>query len=121
MLKNSKTLLVIVLLCCLTNCVQKTSHKTVIFILKVDGIKNIKSVGVRGKDKPLSWDSNFDLVPIKKDSIYKATVSYNTGYKFTEVKFVVDGEFELRNDSNRKINFSEKDTIIFYAEFNKVK
>lgn len=120
MLKKFKPLAAILLLCLLTNCVQKTSHKTVIYILKINGMKNVKSVGIRGKDKPLNWDTNFNLLPIKKDSSYKATVSYDTGYKFTEVKFVVEGEFELKNNANRRINFSDKDTTVFYAEFNKL-
>jgi len=43
-----------------------------------------------------------------------------TGYKFTEVKFTVNDEFELKGKDNRRINFSEKDTTYYKAFFDKV-
>ena len=38
----------------LTSCVQKSYKKTVVFTLDASEIKNIKKVGLRGNDKPLS-------------------------------------------------------------------
>lgn len=44
-----------------------------------------------------------------------------TAYKFTEVNFVVDGEFELKEGQNRKVIFNNKDTTVYRVEFNKIK
>jgi hypothetical protein len=104
----------------LTNCVQKSGVKTVIVKLHVNGIKNIQSVGLRGNDQPLSWDYDMELVPLAKDSIYTATFSILTGYKFTEAKFTVNGQFELNESDNRKIIFSENDTTVYEAVFDRV-
>lgn len=104
----------------LTNCVQNSSVKTVVVKLHVNGIKNIQSVGIRGNDQPLSWDYDMELVPSQKDSIYAATFSILTGYKFTEAKFTVNGQFELNESDNRKIIFSEKDTTVYEAIFDRV-
>lgn len=101
----------------LVSCVQKSSKKTVILKLNVQDIKNIQSVGIRGNDKPLSWNYDFELKPIIKDTLYGATFSVNTGYKFTEAKFTVNGQFELNEKSNRRIFFSENDTTIYKAKF----
>lgn len=103
----------------LTSCVQKTFKKTIVFTIDVSEIKNIKKVGIRGNDKPLSWDYDTEMKVIKKDSIYEITTTFETGYKFTEVKFVVNDNFEFQNEDNRRIVFSEKDTTYFKAKFNK--
>lgn len=100
-----------------TGCVQKSSNKTIVLKLDVKGIKNIQSVGIRGNDKPLSWDYDMELKPVIKDTLYTATFSLVTGYKFTEAKFTVNGQYELNNQENRKIFFSDKDTTIYQAKF----
>lgn len=102
-----------------TSCVQKTYRKTVVYMLDVSDIKNVKKVGVRGNDKPLSWDYDTEMKEIKKDSLFQIAISGETGYKFTEVKFVVNDTFELQNEGNRRIFFSETDTTFFKAKFNK--
>jgi hypothetical protein len=99
------------------SCVQKAYDKTVLYKLHTNGFSNIKSVGVRGGDKPLNWENDSPLAAVK-DSLYETAVTYHTGYKFTEVKFVVNNDFELKNKSNRRIVFSEKDTTIYEAAFN---
>lgn len=43
----------------------------------------------------------------------------NTGYLFTEIKFVVNGEIELENKGNRKITFNTKDTVRYEAQYNR--
>jgi len=111
-------LLFIVLLT--VSCVQKSYKRTVVFTLDVSKIKNIKKVGIRGNDKPLSWDNDMEMDVLKKDSLYQITITGETGYKFTEVKFVVNDTFELQNKNNRKVYFDEKkDTTFYKATFNK--
>ncbi len=102
------------------SCVQKTFKKTVVFTLDVSEIKNCKSVGIRGNDQPLSWDKDLKMKEIKKDSLFEITVSGETAFQFTEVKFVVNGVFELQNNNNRRIYFDkEKDTTYYKAKFNR--
>lgn len=101
-----------------TACVQKTYDKTVVYTLKTEALKNIQTVGIRGNDKPINWDNDLPLTAIKPDSLYRTTVTYKTGYKFTEVKFVVDGEFELQNAPNRKVVFKDTDTTYYEITFN---
>ncbi len=60
------------------------------------------------------------MTAVIPDSLYKVVITYVTGYKFTEVKFVVNDEFELQDQSNRRIVFSDKDTTIYTAVFNKM-
>lgn len=116
-MKNNK-LLVLLIIFSLASCVQKSSKKTIIIKLNVEGIKNIQSVGIRGSEKPLSWDYDMELKPIIKDSLYTATFSLVTGYKFTEAKFTINGQFELNEKDNRKIIFSDKETTVYEAKFN---
>lgn len=120
-MKLNNYLLAILCTISLFACVQKSSKKTVIVKLNVAGIKNIQSVGIRGVDKPLSWDYDMELKPISKDSLYTVTFSLVTGYKFTEAKFTVNGQFELNEKGNRKIIFSNSDTTIYEAKFDVAK
>jgi len=108
----------IVLLC---SCVQKSYNKTVLYTLKVNNIKDIKSVGIRGNDKPLTWNTDYPLTLDKKDGLYRAYVTTKTGYLSTECKFVVNGEFEFAEKPNRKIMFNNNDTIVYHAVFNQEK
>ena len=102
-------------------CVQKASNKTVVYILHVNDSGNINSVGIRGRDKPLNWQNDFEMKMDKSDSTFRTTVTYLTGYKFTEAKFTVNNEFEFKNEDNRKIVFSDKDTTVYTASFNERK
>ncbi|MCZ8197897.1 MAG: hypothetical protein O9267_09850 [Flavobacterium sp.] len=117
-MKNIVTIIAIVFSLLMTSCVQKTYKKTVVFSLDVSEIKNVKKVGIRGNDKPLSWDYDTEMKEIKKDSLYQITITGETGYKFTEVKFVVNDTFEFQNEDNRRVLFSEKDTTFYNAKFN---
>ncbi len=101
-----------------TSCVQKSYEKTVVFTVDVSAIKDIKTVSLRGKEKPLNWRKGISMTPIKDDSLYTATVTFLTGYKFTEVKFVVNDEFELKDQDNRRVQYSGADTTIYKAVYN---
>lgn len=108
-----------VLLLFITNgCVQKAYKKTVVVTLTVPNMKDIKTVGIRGNGKPLNWDKDFEMKELVKDSIYTATATTVTGYKFAEIKFTVNGEFELKEQANRRLVFSEGDTTYYNAIFN---
>jgi hypothetical protein len=100
------------------SCVQKTYKKTVVLNLQVAGIKNVQTVGVRGEGAPLSWEKDFIMTPVVKDSLYTVTITGETGYKFSEIKFTVNSVFELEGKENRKVFFSEGDTTVYNAVFN---
>ena len=53
-MKNIVTIIAIAFSLLVTSCVQKTYKKTVVFTVDASEIKNVKKVGIRGKDKPLS-------------------------------------------------------------------
>ncbi|MFM9910214.1 MAG: hypothetical protein ACKVOW_12730 [Chitinophagaceae bacterium] len=116
-MKNNKLLIITMAILSLTSCVQKSSKKTIIVKLNVEGMKNVQVVGIRGNEKPLSWDYDLELKSIIKDTLYAATFSLVTGYKFTEAKFTVNGQFELNEKDNRKILFIDKDTTVYEAKF----
>jgi hypothetical protein len=101
----------------LVSCVQKSYNKTVTFTVDVSAVKNIQKVSIRGAQKPLNWRNDLVMTPIKKDSLYAATVTFLTGYKFTEIKFVVNDEFELKDKDNRRIVFNSTDTTTYSAVF----
>lgn len=102
----------------LNACVQKAYKRTVTFILHTEHINNIQTVGIRGAT-PLSWRKDTPMNVVKKDSLYTITLTGETGYKFTEIKFTINNEFELQGKDNRRIFFSDKDTTYYEATFNK--
>jgi hypothetical protein len=116
-MKNKLILATLITIIACSSCVQKTYKKTVVFTLTIKGIKDIKTVGIRGNGKPFSWDSDFEMKPIIKDSIYTATATTITGYKFAEVKFTINGEYELKEKPNRRVELSDKDTTYYNAVF----
>lgn len=111
-------LIITTLLIATTGCVQKAYKKTVVVTLNTAGKQNIQTVGIRGGGKPLSWREDLPMQPEVKDSLYTATVTAVTGYKFAEIKFTIDGEFELKEQPNRRVEFSEGDTTFYNAVFN---
>lgn len=114
---NSIVLLVLLLG---TGCVQKSYKRIVVFQLNTAGIPNIQTVGVRGEGNPLSWNADITMEPIVKDSLYSATITTISGYLFTEVKFTINGTFELKEADNRKVVFSKGDTTIYKAVFDQL-
>ncbi len=102
----------------LSACVQKTYTKTVVYTLRIKSKKPIITAGIRGSDNPLNWKSDLKMNIALPDSIYRAVVTYRTGYTFTEVKFVIDGVFELAEQPNRRVVFSNADTTFYQGTFN---
>ncbi|SHE95321.1 hypothetical protein [Chryseobacterium takakiae] len=112
--------LLFLITCCfiLTGCVQKAYKQTVIYTLKVPVQEEIKSVGIRGNDQPLSWDQDTELKKINNSDLYQTKVTFITGYKFTEVKFTVNGKYELQNMPNRRVEFKNSGVTHYNAVFN---
>lgn len=100
----------------LGSCVQPSRTVIVKAYLNTYGIDSVQSAGVRG-ERPLSWDADLQLTPIVEDSLYEGVFAVTTGYAFTEIKFVVNGQFESF-DGNRKVVFSKGDTTFYQAVFN---
>ena len=115
-MKTIKILLVTFVLLSASSCVQKTYTRKVNLTVDVSQIKNIKTVGIRG-EKPLDWDYDTPMIMVKKDSLYKATVIFETGYKFVDVKFTVNGDYELKDKPNRKVTFSNTGETNYNAIF----
>ncbi len=111
---------IILVLVSLTSCVQKSYNRKVTLFLDVSGNKDIKTVGIRGENKPFSWNEDVAMEVVKKDSLYKKTFEINTGRLCTELKFTINGEFELQDQENRKVYFNENGVTIYKAKFNTV-
>lgn len=105
-MKTTLTLAAILIL--MSGCVQKAYKRILIVTVDVSKIKHIKSVGIRGSGSPLSWETDYPMKEIVKDSLYKATIVTITGYSFTEAKCTVNGNFELQDKPNRRIYFETK-------------
>jgi hypothetical protein len=102
----------------LTSCVQKTKKHSITLLIDVSGMKDIKTVGIRGNDKPFSWDYDTEMEVVKKDSLYKKTYTFETGRLCTELKFTVNDEFELQDKDNRKVYFNQNGETVYKAKFN---
>ena len=118
-MKMTTTFIAFLVFICLTSCVQKTHLKIVVFRLNTTNMGAIEKVGIKGKDKPFSWDYATQMKTIKKDSLYELTTTFETGYNFTEIKFMVNDSLEFDNEENRRVVFSPKDSTFFMAKFNK--
>ncbi len=105
----------------LTSCVQKTNKHSITLLIDVSSLKDIKTVGIRGNDKPFSWDYDSEMEVVKKDSLYKKTFIFETGRLCTELKFTVNGNFELQDKENRKVYFNQNGATFYRAKFNKIK
>ena len=114
--------------CCLpivmSGCVQPAYDRTVMYELDLTGVSNVQSVGVRGRDKPLSWNSDVAMTQRVAGGPYVVAVTYRTGYLVTEVKFTVNGEFELADKDNRIVRMVPTtrggDTTVYRAQYNVV-
>ncbi len=101
------------------SCVQKTNKYPVRCILDVSKLKDVNTAGIRGSGAPLDWQNDFEMKTLIEDSLYVADITFDTGYLGTEIKFTVNGEFELAGMDNRRIIFdSRSDTSIYKAIFN---
>lgn len=104
---------------CFQSCVQKSFKRNVKVTLDVSGKKNIDSAGIRGEENPLSWNNDFPMQELVKDSLYGAIISAETGYLFAEFKFTINGIFELENMPNRRLIFAQGDTTYYHAVFDR--
>lgn len=120
-MKIFKILIISLIAISLTSCVQKAYERKVTFLLHTEQLKDIEKVGIRGNNRPLTWKKDLEMTALKKDSLYSVTVTFLTGYKFAEVKFVVNDEFELQDKDNRRVIFNENAETIYEATFNKEK
>lgn len=118
-MKISNVLIISVITLLLTSCVQKSYERKVTFLLHTEQLKDIEKVGLRGNNRPLTWKKDLEMTAVEKDSLYSVTVTFLTGYKFAEVKFVVNDEFELQEKDNRRVVFNENGETIYEATFNK--
>lgn len=116
-MKKNNLLLFLMFLLGVASCVQPVFRKTITVYLEVKEKSNIQSVGIRGNGKPLSWNDDYPMTPVVKDSLYVARFTVVTGYKTGEIKFTVNGEFELKNQPNRLVQFSETDSMVYRAVF----
>lgn len=102
------------------SCVQKAKKRVVIYTVDVSKVDGIKKVGIRGWDNPLSWERDYLMKEIAKDSLYQVTITSETGRICNEFKFSVNENQELEGKENRKIYFSTKsDTTKATFVFNK--
>ena len=116
-MKKMMTLLVITFFG-LTSCVQKIEEQKVTLQLDVSGQKNIEKVGVRGQGNPLDWEKDLPMIEIIKDTLYEVTFISKTGRLCNELKFNINGKFELENQDNRKIYFDKSKKTFYKAKFN---
>ena len=101
----------------LGGCVQPAYDRTVVYELVAPAVTDSQQAGVRGDDSPLSWQKDLPLVRAPGDSLFRGTVTYRTGFLKTEVKFTVNGAFELVDAPNRRVVFTG-DTTVFRARYN---
>ncbi|MDI9879340.1 DoxX family protein [Flectobacillus longus] len=94
--------------------VQSTKIQTVTVQVTLPHKTPVSTIGVRGNDSPLNWDSDFAMKEVIKDSIYTAQFKINTGFKFTRIKFALNGDIELKDQDKRYILFDEKTTNTSY-------
>ncbi|AWA30061.1 hypothetical protein HYN48_08200 [Flavobacterium magnum] len=119
-MKNFK-IFVVALSLALIGCVQPSYKRTLLITLKVKSSEKITSVGIRGNDKPFSWDYDYPMQYDAATGCYTAKAVMTTGYAFTDIKFTVNGAFELQGKDNRRLLFRDKDTLVYTAEYNVMK
>lgn len=111
----SKTIAVLILL--LTTIHLTAQNQQVIFKVDMKGVATATNVGIRGSERPLSWDENFILTDTDNDGIYEATINFKTAKKNVKFKFTNDGKEELQGADNRVVWFKDEPVII-NATFN---
>jgi hypothetical protein len=106
-----------------SGCVQPSYDRTIVYRVDVSKVPDVRTVGIRGGDSPLSWSTDLAMTAERPESLYTATVTYRTGYLATEVKFTVNGVFELQDGENRRVRVAKTttggDTTIYSAVFDR--
>lgn len=102
------------------SCVQETHTKKVTFSIDMNGVENVKNVGIRGDFLPNQWRETVPMTDENGDGIYEISFSEKTAIYGIEFKFVKNNsEFELEGQGNREIIFEYQPEIIHYsAKFN---
>ncbi|MBK7787959.1 MAG: DoxX family protein [Saprospiraceae bacterium] len=103
------TALAIVWLLCHAGVQDIRKQIVLIHVKSVDGEK-ISSMVVRGSDNPLSWQKDHQLNVVIPDSLYTTRLEFYTGYLYTEMKLVRNGEFEFQDADNRILTFDADGT-----------
>ncbi len=107
------------LILCLSSCVQKRHPKTITFKVDMNGIEGISEVGIAGEFTATPWKEVLPLNDEDRDGIYEGTFSKETAYNGFEFKFVADGTYELEGKDNRAIVLEYKpETLVYEATFN---
>lgn len=88
------------------SCVQKTYERKVELTLRLPQKQAVTSIGVYGSGNPLSWQQPLALKPIIADSVYRVTFTAKTGFLQTELKFMVNEQWELNNKPNRILKYN---------------
>ena len=121
-LKIPKLPLLLLLPLLLYSCVQETHLKTVTFQVDMNGEELVQNVGIRGSFTPNSWNETLRLSDEDGDGIFEATFSQKTAINQIQFKFVNLGEYELKGQENRVLEFVyEPETITYSAIFNNEK
>lgn len=119
-MKKHLSIYMFVIVSMLSACVQKTTEQTLTFQLNVSEIPNIKTVGIELENEAIEWEKYYEMKPLVKDSLYELKITGHTGYLFTEVKFKINDETELKDQPNRKVIFDKSGNTIYKATFNKI-
>lgn len=104
----------------LTGCVQNTHLKTIRFEVDASHLKNVSKIGIRGGEKPLSWDDTYFMSDDDGDGIFELTLEFKTASPSIEFKFVnQDNQFELHDRDNRQLPFKYKpEALLYKTKFN---
>lgn len=98
--------------------VQKTRKQSLIInAVSNDDVRDVV-MSLRGSDKPLSWNVDYTMQPLVRDSLFAAKIEIYTGYPYTELKLVQNGVFELQGQENRTIFFEQDGTTEVNLIFN---
>ena len=66
--------------------------------------------GIRGDGKPLSWNEDLVMKEIIKRFSLPGKLHKQYRIQIFEMKFTINGEFELNDKPNRHVSFSDQDT-----------
>lgn len=118
-----KYIIIIIAAVFFASCVQETHTKKVTFLVDMNGVENISSVGIRGNFLPNKWRQTVPMTDEDKDGIYEISFSEKTAAYGIEFKFVKNNnQFELQGEGNRELVFKYQPEIIEYkAIFNNSK
>ncbi|WP_298516405.1 hypothetical protein [uncultured Kordia sp.] len=112
------SILVLLFLVSITSCVQETYLKTVTVKLDMNGVSTTENVGVKGNFTNPSWKQVIPLTDDDHDGIFEATLSQKTAVNAIQFKFVNQGQYELKDQPNRTLEFKYKpETITYEAIF----